>query len=528
MLTVSSTGSLRSVAVISFFSLLLSLTLIYRILETPYWSYNAGRLMPSFMLAAGKNPYQLTHSGQPLMSVVYGPVNALTYMPATLMRSPVSAVLAGSVIAVLSCFGVLALMHFSMGRGRDWIVASFSFLTAGFLACHLEPLRYSCIRVHADAPGLALGGLACIALYYRHGRRPMLALWLSAACAVLAAFAKQPFALIAFGLLAYLLLADGARVFWRFLICLVASALVIGGFFFTAFGPQQLFDNLVRVPGMQPWPPSTAQAFLQSTRFFVRLMLPVWVALMTVGMYLIMSKGIPAKGWRVFLRNHPSTMLFFAGFALIPSSLAGHVRMGGDINSLSFAAFFFVCGLTLSLRDIASRVEDPQSRILAVAVIAALLIPVAVFEAPLALAIPREYKNLKDSELQRAFVYLQQHPGRAYFPWFPLSHYFAEGRFYHFAFGIFDRVSSGDVVTPAELRPNIPAQAQVVVIGNDGMRVKYGFDLADVLPDHHCLIRDPELSGWHVYAKAGAGNKCLVCDPGAECALPAAAATTME
>ena len=204
-------------------ALALFTTSCHRLLETPLWGYNGARLMPSFAMARGLNYYVLLPPGGPLYSSLYGPMAAVTYLPAALFSSPNSAVLAGAAITALLCFLAAAFVHFAGlkpgGKSGDVL----AFLALGFLMCFLEPLKYSCFNIHADGPGLALGAFACGALYSSRLKKWRIALPVSALCAVLCVFCKQMFLPLPLVLLLYFWLAEGRRQATRYLLWLAAA-----------------------------------------------------------------------------------------------------------------------------------------------------------------------------------------------------------------------------------------------------------------------------------------------------------------
>jgi hypothetical protein len=73
--------------------------LVFRILETPNWTFNGTRLAPAFALTRGYNLYYPPDKG-PVLETTYGPATALFYLSTTLMRTPNAAVLAGSAVTV--------------------------------------------------------------------------------------------------------------------------------------------------------------------------------------------------------------------------------------------------------------------------------------------------------------------------------------------------------------------------------------------------------------------------------------------
>ena len=478
-------------------ALVLFLTVCHRLLQTPFWSFNGSRLMPSLALASGINFYVLMPPGGPLYSVVYGPMYALAYLPATLFSSPNSAVLAGAAVTAILCFSAVAFVHFAPLETGHGAINGLAFLTAGFLMCFLEPLKYSCFNIHADGPGLAFGGMACAALnsYWLAKRRA--ATPVSALCALLSIFCKQVFLPVPIALLVYLWLAEGRARAVRYLFWLVAAGVLVSVTALFVAGPKPLWHCLIWLPSHHPWDVITA---IQAMRNFILLSTPVLVLLLAGGVYLLITGGLRRSRLRA-LAAHRSTPLLLAGIALLPLSMAARAKAGGDTNSLSFALFFLTCGLTVMLADVAHDAPSWSTRSLAVSVLVATVLPLVLFEAPLAFDIPASVKRLPAAEQQVAFEYLKRHPGEAYFPWFPLAHYYAEHRFRHYSYGIVERLLAGEMVSQADFRAYIPEQPRIIAFGADGTRLLLGYDLMKYMPEYSYQVNDPELPGWLTYGK---------------------------
>lgn len=479
-------------------ALVLFLTVCHRLLQTPFWSYNGSRLMPSLALARGLNFYVVLPPGGPLYSVIYGPMLAIAYLPATLFSSPNSAVLAGAAVTVLLCFSAAALVHFApLKTGLD-AIGGLAFLTAGFLMCYLEPLKYSCFNIHADGPGLAFGGMACAALGSSGLGKRRAALPVSALCAVLSIFCKQMFLPVPIALIVYLWAAEGRARAVRYLVWLVVVGGLAGAAALSVAGPERLYHCVIWLPAHHPWDIVSA---IQAMRNFILLSMPVPVLLLACVVYLWMTGRLRASRLRALAANR-AVPLLLVGVALLPFSIAGRAKAGGDTNSLSFALFFLTCGLTVMLADVARGAPSGSTRRLAVAVLVATLIPLAVFEAPLVFDIRASVKRLPQAEQEVAFEYLKRHPGEAYFPWFPLAHYYAEHRFRHYSCGIVERLSAGEMVSMADFRAYIPEDPRIIGFGADGTRQLLGYDLMKYMPEYSYQVNDPELPGWLTYAKA--------------------------
>ena len=455
--------------------MVLLLACVYRVLGTPFWSVNGSRLMPSFALSHGVNYYVDLARGGPLYSTLYGPLVATVYLPATWFPTPNSAVLAGAAITVLVCFGAAAFLHFGRANAANTV----AFLAAGLLICYLDPLTYSCFNIHADGPGLAFAAIACGTLYPERRSLPV-----SALCAVLAIFSKQMFVAVPIALLAYLLLAAGRKSAWRYLLWLTLAGGAAGAAAIAVWGFGPLYHCLIWLPSHHPWNNRSALfSWIQAGRQMIRLSMPVLVLLVAGAIY----------RWRLLAAGRAAPVLL-VGIALVPFSILGRAKMGGDINSLSFATFFLTCGLTLLLADLA------RER-LAMSTLLAILIALTAYEAPLAFGIAAKIGQLPAAPQQVAFRYLQRHPGEAYFPWFPLSHYEAEHKFRHYAFGIADRLMAGEDVSMQEFRAYVPRDPRIVALSADGSRDMLGYDLMQFLPAYDSPGTDPELPGWVVYRK---------------------------
>jgi hypothetical protein len=479
-------------AALSAAALVLLSTICYRLIDTPFWNVNGSRLMPSFALSRGINYYVLFPPGGPLYSTLYGPLVAIVYLPATLFPTPNAAVIAGAAITALLCFAAAAYLHRPPPTAARGPVDIAAFLAAGFLICYLEPLKYSCFNIHADGPGLAASAIACGALYNVSRRT---ALPISAICAVLALLCKQMFLPVPLVLLAYLAITAGRTAAARYLVWLAGTGILLGVAALLAWGPAHLYHSLIWMPGHHPWGSNPLVSSIQALRAFIRQSLPVLVPLLAAAVYIV--AGADGNLAPRALATSRCIPILAVGVALLPFSIAGRAKIGGDINSFSFALFFLTCGLTVMLADLA---RTASTRRLAVAVLIALILPIAISEAPLLLDLPSRLRQLPQSGQTVAYDYLRRHPGEAYFPWFPISHFYAEHQFRHYGFGIGDRLLAGESISEADFRAYVPPQPRIIAFASDGGRDAFGYDLMKYLPGYRCEVTDPELPGWTVLA----------------------------
>ena len=363
------------------------------VLQTPYFVWNGARLMPSFALAKGVNYYVLLPHGGPLFTTVYGPMVAIVYLPATLFRTPNSAILAGGVTTVVLCFSVVAFLHFALLKRDVSAVDGLAFITAGFLMCFLPPLSYSCFNIHADGPGLAFGAMACGALYASGAEKWRIALPLSAVCAVLSVCCKQTFLSLPIALLIWVLAVRGRKVAGRYLLCLVAAGVFAAAAAMVAWGPEPLYHSLIWVPAHHRWKEGARIAsWILSARQFIQLSLPVLILVLACAIYCL-SGRIRDGRWRTLLMNR-SVPPLLVGIALLPFSILGYSKVGGDVNSFSFALFFLTCGATMMLADFWHGAEAASTRHLALSVLLATALTLAAYEAPVAYYFRSDVKEL--------------------------------------------------------------------------------------------------------------------------------------
>ena len=96
-------------------------------------------------------------------------------------------------------------------------------------------------------------------------------------------------------------------------------------------------------------------------------------------------------------------------------------------------------------------------------------------------------------------VFAKKHPGEVYFPWHPLAGLMAEGRLYHFSYGLSDRELAGYPVSQEHFQRYIPAQTQYVALPEHAKRdAEYVFRY---LPDFSRKVTADDLPGWTLYAR---------------------------
>jgi hypothetical protein len=483
--------------------------LIYHILEEPFWVFNSMRLLPSFLLVKGMPVFPAAHAGI-LQSTIYGPVTSLIFLPCTLSHSPVGAVLIGATLTVLLSMTGVLFLHIQQSPQR-LRVALLTSLATGFLICQLEPLRYSCLLIHSDGPGMLFGMLA-IGMTKAEGRG-RLAMSVAACLSGLAVWTKQPLIGIPVGIGIFYLLSAGRSAFIRFSLYACGASVVLTVLSSAAFGWRNLLVNLLLIPGHQPWKnPSKTLELLNSLRLLVKLDFAMLLPLLAYVLFRFAQRPslheiegqIRGKLW-------PCALL--VGLCLVPFSLMGESKTGGDINSLSFCTLFLLMALMLLLQQLATSNQLEASRFARALIISAAVLG-ATFSAPLVVGIPSKIKTLPKSEQNLAYIYMKKHPGLGYFPWSPVAQLLADGQVYNGVYGLWDHISGGFPPTKAEFLAHVPANAAFVAFEWDGSPLVNGVNFMSYLPDYTCATKDPELPGFNLfYTQQAAQSLNISCSP---------------
>jgi hypothetical protein len=470
-------------------------------LDQPGDPWNAARLAPAVALHYGYGLYYPLDTG-PVLSTVVGPVSFLAYWPIGFLRSTPSALIfAGSALNL----AVFALIVRALLRRTATDPATAWF--AGFIGLHLAiaypALRYSLFCIHSDAPALALIAVGVLVLL---GGDPEVTAWRAAGaalCFTLAMWAKQSCVLVFVATAVILVLRDGRRTTVRFI---AASAVVGAGVslvFTTWLGFGALWMNMFQVPAHQAWYDMSlttgaihgslaatglapkARVLVAATLQIVRSNWPLFalVAALFAEAYLHRQPGKPwwpRQNWAPFA---------FLAIALLPSAAVGRAKAGGAFNHESLSIFFLGLALISWLAEAAT--ADRRVRVLGVTCVAGVL---------LAINLPRacEYRGWLaawSNPNEESYNYDRAHPGQVYFPWFPLSSLLAEGKLYHFDWGVLDRNMGGAFVTPDHLAHGLPTARPVVAMNSR----QYNYILRTYFPDYVRLTAELAVGDWQLY-----------------------------
>ncbi|MGE3805060.1 MAG: hypothetical protein AB7K24_10350 [Gemmataceae bacterium] len=458
----------------------------------PTWNWNAIRLAPSVALLQGHPIYQPARHG-PVSGHIYPPVPICLLLPAAMLPTPTSAIIAASLISFLLYAVPVAWL---LGQDPEGLESTPAFglriyvLGLFLLITIVTPgLAGVATRVHVDGAAFGFAVLASALLYFypqpRHG-----ILFASALAVALSIGCKQVMAPLFVALPLWLLFAEGGQAALRYLLCLFLAGILVGGLGLVLLDPSAVWFNLVQVPGRHPqvgvFPTNLASAFLE---FQEQLLLPLTFLVLAIALWW-WSGELGRPGW---MAKQRWSLFLLVGLGQLPLALLGRLKVGGAVNAYSSSAGFLALTLCLCLRagwNSAAGVRDAFK--VSTVVLTSVLLWISVQQTARAYL---DFDPRADNEQEIATRYLKEHPGEAYFPWDPLAHLMAEGKQYHFEYGVFDRGLAGFPLSDEQFRAQIPGQPRILCVPSNR--------LAEIsrryLHEYHSAVQIPELPGFDCY-----------------------------
>lgn len=402
----------------------------------PMHPWNAIRTAPVLMWASGTSPYPGPGDG-PVTTWIYGPLPILALWPVTLATQAATALMIAGVVNILTMlFPVALATRYAMPPTtgiRTWLLAC-------LLVIGLWPSA-NLIFWQADNLAIAFGLLSLVLLPDKAATHPR-HLWLAAAAAVLALWAKPTELGPALGQMVWL----GLRVSPRAALVQAARCLACGGAagitFLLMFGAEGLIYNMFVIPSGLPLVPVLSKAFHPSylPSIIVGVVLPLAVVVATA---------------RRVVRQRDSTALAYLVFVTsLPFNLAGFASIGGNVNSLHGHLY-----LLPSLAAFLARAElrpIMMPRLPLTAWVAAVGLGVHFTTAAVRPVTPTTGGAIQAEMLARQFA------GKLYLPWHPLATYYAEQRFDHAEDGIVTRSLAGRPLSGATVHAHLPPAYSMV------------------------------------------------------------------
>ena len=477
------------------------------------FSWNFARLAPTFAITHGYQLYPPANSGV-VTGNVYGPIDAIAYLPVTIFHSPVQAVFFGGLLSVCFTFLPVLFMHIHGLGFRGKLFTLIGFLFFCYSALFMPSLFYSLFFIHADAPALGLGAIACAVLYcHKHAEREvnLLTLFIIAMFASLAFWSKQTMLPIYIALPIYILFAHGRKCFVRSILCFFTSNILLLILWLKIFVPKDILYNMITIPRNHPiWHKSSVTINMKidqlqgvisrlGTECFCLL---IFVLISMLGLCFLRSRN-EAKVEKHAYVQHRWLMFIVVALFMIPSAILGASKYGGDVNAFSFVTYFLATGSSLALVEVMSRLSlRKDRRPLMIVVLLTFMYILLCF-----VKMDRNILFLSDEKLaarrmniQSALTYAKAHEGQIYFPGFPLLHLMSGGAYYHFSNGILDREIAGFPVTDKHFLEHIPKDLHSIAVYevDNGENAKY---VLKYLPQFAKETEINELPGWKVYTK---------------------------
>lgn len=481
--------------------------ILKNILSSPLWDWNGIRLAWTFSLLHGYQLYYPADSG-PVLSLLAGPLQPLTYLPAALINSPTPALILASFIS--ACYYFLPILCLHIGKDlthpRELSFGVCAFACFCLFTLSSRALTYSAFAVYADAPALGYSAIACAILYYRKRKDNIIGLLLAALFSVFAVWTKQTLVPLLFALPTYILLTDGYRCFRRYMLCLFVSGVVISAVFLFVFNAKNLLFNIVTVPSHCPWQfgESRIAALLIGTCYLIRESFLFVAILIFCSAYQLSLRSNGPNKLKEWLRSNQWTMLAIVSLFMVPISVLGRVKRGGDVNTLSLTVYFLVASVTLALKRFASDSLSSFPRPgqgLAQPLLVLLITGLVYINIPNFFSIQGVLKNLSGNEQKLSYEYARKYPGEIYFPKHPLSSLLAEGKLYHHEYGLYDRAQAGFPVSLEHFQAHIPSNIRLVAFKSENSLVRKRVQkfVLNFLPGFSKRVTINELPGWIVY-----------------------------
>jgi hypothetical protein len=438
--------------------------LVYSVIRMPGRDWNAARITPSVALKFGYTLYYPANEG-PILNTLYAPITAVAYLPAALGNDPTSAILIAGVINTGSmAFAMLFLLLALKGPEQNALNRSlrWALWVLGVAAIYSHTgISYAIQSIHADAPAMGMMLVAC-AILMLAGEKPSIRRLTGAAfLAACAGFSKQIEVFCLPGIFFYLGLVFGWRTAFTFAglvaawagVCVVVCSAVFGGF-------EAMMFNIVKVPSLHAWKGPKVVILIKS---FIKLMLGGGFILLPLVFFLMRSFAGCKLAWSEIgevLNRNRWLLLVFVGATMTVGSLLGEVKIGGMENSYH-TIYYLIAALVVAIWQWVSESNAGEQRAALVGTFALAALLMGSHLEPL-VNLTRALK-IWDNPQQHAYEFAKKHPGEAVFPWNPLSTLYADGKLYHFEYGVFDRVFSDFHPSEEHFRKHLPANLKYII-----------------------------------------------------------------
>jgi hypothetical protein len=185
---------------------------------------------------------------------------------------------------------------------------------------------------------------------------------------------------------------------------------------------------------------------------------------------------------------------------MVPTSILGKLKLGGADNTLSPTVYFLAAACAIGLMEYVafpSHFLHMRTQKLFKLLFIFLVTSLTFGNIPRFRDKTFALQDLPNNYQEMAYRYAKKYPGETYFPEASLATLLAEGKLYHFQFGVTDREDMGTPVSREHFRRYIPTNIRLVAFSrNDQCQciMKY-------LPEFSKRVDIEELPGWIVYTQ---------------------------
>jgi len=463
----------------------------------------ASRLTATFAMVRGYQLYYPPDRG-PVLEALYGPGRAFAYLPATLTSSITIALLVAGSLSILYGFLPILWLHLHpyLNNRRKLLVSFFVFICFCGFTLTSPAINSSVFVVGPDAPMLGLSATACALIYHRKHQERTIPLVISAFLMVLAVWTKQTALPLLVALPFYVLCTEGYRSCLRYVAFIALFCALSLGVAFIVFDAKALIFNMYTIAVHSPWINTNKLKALGITS--TELMTESLWFVPTLAFYIGITQPTDKHQeqlqdrFRSWLTTNRWSLFLIVALFMVSTSIVGRAKVGGALNTFSPTIYFLAVAVCLASIELTSR-EDIDRNVqksvkLLITIITVLFLYIQFSPLSTVLTAIRELPN---NPAAVAYSYAKKHPGIAYFPWNPLSSLMAEGKLYHFCYGLIDRRISGFPVSKAHIQAYLPPNIKFVAFpeghGIEGTLV--------FTPEFTQQIVVDELPGWLVFAR---------------------------
>jgi hypothetical protein len=410
-----------------------------RICRFPSIPWNDMRLAPTVAFAQGL-PVYATASDGPVGTWMYGPLPLLFFWPASWARNAADALMIAAVLNVALTLVPLALVCFKWPAAEGAAPSRLGRASALVLCLALWPeLHYS---VHfSDNLAVACGLVGNLVLVRASGTRER---WFAAIAATAALACKQISLGIPLAQIVWLGVAMGPREGALHALRCAAAGVVMATLAILAFGWEELWFTLVKIPAGIGWAPDPAARLLANAPELALLV------------------GVPAAIMLIFRRAFARPALLLPAITwmcTLPLGFAGMLKLGGYVNSIHGFVLWLPAVLAYAL---IARAPERRRQIW------------ALTSAGAALAIATG-RVLTESDFplrpnvapyRQAERIAASSRGMLWFPLHPLVTLYSDRRYYHDEDGLWVHLRAGKPVAPEQMAGHLPPAMRSIVIHN--------------------------------------------------------------